>query len=91
VIPRALSVESAVHRITLGSDFVRAFLFTLPVTILQLSHIHMWYRVTTAAVRTIRSCRFECLGMMFNLLSSVLISHSYSAADDLIPLKYDAV
>jgi len=91
VVPRAVSVESDVHRITMGSDFLPAFLFSLPVTILQLSHIHMWQRLTVAAVRTLRSCQFESLDMMFILLFSVLILRSYSAAADLIPLKYEAV
>ena len=47
--------------------------------------------MAAAAVRTIRDCRFECPGMMFILLFSVSILRPFSAADDLIHLKYDAV
>ena len=93
MVPMAVFLESVVHRITVGSDFLRALLCALPVNILQLPHIHMRKRASNlaAALRAIRGCRFECLGMMFILLFSVFILHSCSAADDLIPVKCDAV
>lgn len=85
MFPRAILVESVVHRIAMGSDFsliISVYPYLLPF---------YSYLIFTSAVRKLTGCRFEYPNVMFILLLYFFISVSYSSDDDLISPEYDAV